>query len=61
MLELETLCFENSVDPDLLGLGSQLIRIHNVYHTACKYMLTTEFLQANWLKIEVCRFYQQPA
>ena len=27
--------FENSVDPDL---GSQLITIHTVFHSACKYM-----------------------
>ena len=34
-------------------LRSQLIRIHIVFHSACKYMLITGMLQVDWLQTGV--------
>ena len=42
--------FENSVDSD--QLTSELIRIHSVFHWACKCMLIARVLQENCIKIE---------
>ena len=54
-LDLQYIPFENSLNPYQLASESQLIRIHTVFHSACKYMLKLlidGILKVNCIRIE---------
>ena len=47
------------VNPDMSGFENELIRIHTVFHSACKYIVINGILQMTWIRIgEKCSTYK---